>query len=233
MNEDISLKNFSGILPIFPLTNVVLFPHIILPLHIFEKRYQKLLQNAMAGEKYIGMAVLKPGWEENYEGNPDIYSHACLGKIVKHEPLENGRSNIMLLGVKRVFIEEIISPRPYRTAKVKLVQDKPKEFNPNKINSTQDKLLELYGEIVIEYARSKRQFPTISNLEMNFNQLTDVMAASAGLSVEEQVALLQENDPMKRAERIIASMEALLKQGGPANQTIKDKPLIFPNINLN
>ncbi|MDX9753091.1 MAG: LON peptidase substrate-binding domain-containing protein [bacterium] len=232
MKEEIRLENFSGVLPLFPLSNVVLFPHIVLPLHIFEKRYQKLLRDALAGEKYIGMAVLKPGWEKNYQGNPDIYSYACLGKIIQHHPLENGRSNIMLLGVKRVLIGDIISPRPYRTAKVQLLHDKPIEFCPKKIRAYQDKLLELYGEIVIEFAASKRAFPTISTLDMSFSQITDVIAASVGLDVKDQVDLLQNNDVENRADFLIVKMEELLKKGGPS-LTFPAKPGDFLRINLN
>lgn len=232
MIDETNMQNFSGIVPLFPLSNVVLFPHVVLPLHIFEKRYQKLLIDAMEGEKMIGMAVLKPGWESNYEGNPDIYSHACLGKIVQHEPLENGRSNILLLGLKRVLIKDILSPRPYRKAKVEIMHDKPKQFDPPKLNALHERLLKMYGEIVVEYARSKRQFPTISTLDVSINQLTDIIAASIGLRVEDQVALLQESDALRRADILITKMDQLLKTGGPTILN-KAKPDFFPTINLN
>ena len=74
-------------LPIFPLPNVVLMPHAPLPLHVFEPRYQALVNDAMAGEGLMAIALLEPGWEENYDGVPPVRSVACVGEIVAHEAL--------------------------------------------------------------------------------------------------------------------------------------------------
>ena len=50
-------------IPIFPLPNVVLFPHVFLPLHIFEARYREMVGHALAEDRIIGMVLLRPGWE--------------------------------------------------------------------------------------------------------------------------------------------------------------------------
>src|SRR5690606_5110213 len=150
MAHEINLKKFSGNLPLFPLPNVVHFPQTILPLHIFEKRYRQMLRDAMEGEKLIGMAVLKPGWEEKYQGNPEIYDVACLGRIIQHEPMNDGRSNILLLGLKRVKIQQIIVPYPYRAAKVDLMNDSTEGMKKADLADFKNCLLNLYGEIVIE-----------------------------------------------------------------------------------
>jgi uncharacterized protein len=57
-------------IPIFPLPNVVLFPNVFLPLHIFELRYRAMVTDALAGDRIIGMALLRPGFEVEYEGTP-------------------------------------------------------------------------------------------------------------------------------------------------------------------
>jgi Lon protease-like protein len=64
-------------IPIFPLPNVVLFPNVFLPLHIFEPRYKEMVADALAGDRIIGMALLRPGWEGDYEGRPPIYPVGC------------------------------------------------------------------------------------------------------------------------------------------------------------
>ena len=69
-----SFEHFSGKVRLFPLPNLVLFPHVMQPLHIFEPRYRDLLEDALAGDRLIAMAVLTPGWEKNYEGRPPLYS---------------------------------------------------------------------------------------------------------------------------------------------------------------
>jgi hypothetical protein len=56
----------SDLLPIFPLPNVVLFPNVFLPLHVFEPRYRSMVADALTTDRLIGMALLKPGWEQDY-----------------------------------------------------------------------------------------------------------------------------------------------------------------------
>ena len=61
---------FSGIVRLFPIPNLVMFPHVMQPLHVFEPRYRDLLEDALANDRLIAMAVLEPGWESDYEGQP-------------------------------------------------------------------------------------------------------------------------------------------------------------------
>ena len=83
-------------LPLFPLPDVVLFPHMPLPLHVFEPRYRKMTADAMASHKTIGMTLLKPGWERDYYGRPPVYPVGCAGIVEECWPLEDGRFNIRL-----------------------------------------------------------------------------------------------------------------------------------------
>ena len=69
-------------IPLFPLPNVVLFPNVFLPLHIFEPRYRKMIADALEGDRIIGMVLLRPGYEAEYEGRPPIYQVGCAGVIV-------------------------------------------------------------------------------------------------------------------------------------------------------
>src|SRR5436190_22730846 len=85
-----------GVVPIFALPNVVLFPRAVLPLHIFEERYKTMTADALLGDKRIAMALLKPGWEKNYYQRPDIEPVVCVGRILAHERLAEGRYNFLL-----------------------------------------------------------------------------------------------------------------------------------------
>jgi uncharacterized protein len=107
-----------AIIPLFPLPNVVLFPHMSLPLHVFEPRYRKMLADALASDRVIGMALLRPGWEGDYEGRPPLFDLGCAGRIVASETLPDGRSNIVLKGVMRFRIVEEHAGEPYRLASV-------------------------------------------------------------------------------------------------------------------
>ena len=101
-------------LPLFPLPNVVLFPGVFLPLHIFEARYRAMTEDALAGDRMIGMALLKPGFEAEYEGRPPIYPVGCVGLITHAERVPDGRFHIVLQGVERFRVIGEDASRVYR-----------------------------------------------------------------------------------------------------------------------
>ena len=106
-------------IPLFPLPNTVFFPGTYLPLHIFEPRYRQMVIDAATTGNYIGMALLKEGWQENYYGNPAIYPLGCVGRMVSRQTLPDGRSNIMLQGLCRYkILEEECESAPYRQARI-------------------------------------------------------------------------------------------------------------------
>jgi len=113
----------SDLLPIFPLPNVVLFPNVFLPLHIFEPRYREMVADAVKSDRLIGMALLRPGWEQNYEGHPPVYPVGCSGVITHVDQLQDGRYNIVLRGVERFRIREEDHGLSYRRAVVDSLPD--------------------------------------------------------------------------------------------------------------
>jgi Lon protease-like protein len=115
----------SELLPLFPLPNVVLFPNVFLPLHIFEPRYREMVADALASDRMIGMVLLKPGWQHGYEGRPPVYPIGCSGVITHVERLEDGRYNIVLRGVERFRILQEDRGRLYRLASVEPVAERP------------------------------------------------------------------------------------------------------------
>ena len=103
-------------IPIFPLPNVVLFPNVFLPLHIFEPRYRAMVKDALASDRIIGMVLLRPGFESNYAGRPSVYPIGCAGLITHSEPLPDGRFNIVLRGLEKFRMTGEASGQPYRIA---------------------------------------------------------------------------------------------------------------------
>lgn len=118
-----ALVNFSGRLPLFPLPGVVLFPMTVLPLHIFEPRYRAMARHAIDGEKLIGMALLAPGWESDYEGRPAVHPMVCAGRLIHVAESPNGTFDILLEGLTRA---RVLSEEPggaFRVAKVEIVSE--------------------------------------------------------------------------------------------------------------
>jgi Lon protease-like protein/nitrite reductase/ring-hydroxylating ferredoxin subunit len=104
-------------LPVFPLPQVVLFPRVVMPLHIFEPRYRKMLADALDGHRAIAMALIPDPNDLDEHGRPKIAPIAGVGMIIEQQELPDGRSNILLHGQARVRLEELPFVPPYRRAK--------------------------------------------------------------------------------------------------------------------
>src|SRR6516225_2957725 len=123
-DDSAALDHFNGTVRLFPLPNLVMFPQVMQPLHIFEPRYRQLTTEALAGDRLIAVVLLRPGWEANYTGRPDVHPVACLGRIVVEQRLDDGRFNILLRGLSRIRImEELETGKQYRAARAELLHD--------------------------------------------------------------------------------------------------------------
>ena len=126
---------------------MVFFPKTLLPLHIFEPRYTQMIAEALRGDQSICVALLKPGWETDYEGSPEVYPVASLGRIVQHEALPDGRFNIVLHGESRVMIEGYEQLTPFRVARLRLLeQDSAWSEGPD-VDSESLELLRLFQQM--------------------------------------------------------------------------------------
>ncbi len=98
------------LLPVFPLPQVVLLPHVVQPLHIFEPRYRQmvrhLLDRAHDAEPRLAMATLEPGFDVAGRLRPVV----CVAELVEHQSLPDGRSNIAVRGVCRARIVGVHEP---------------------------------------------------------------------------------------------------------------------------
>ena len=110
-------------IPLFPLPEVVLFPGVPRPLLIFEPRYREMVADALKGNKIIGMVLLRPGYEKDYEGRPPIYGIGCAGVIEDYEQLPDGRYGILLRGLTTFRVVSEDQRKPYRLARVEAVPD--------------------------------------------------------------------------------------------------------------
>jgi len=111
------------VIPIFPLPTAVLFPHVFLPLHVFEPRYREMVEDALQADRIIGMTLLRPGWELEYEGRPPIYPIGCAGLMTHAERLPGGRFNIVLRGLQKFRVLGEDAGRSYRLARVESIQE--------------------------------------------------------------------------------------------------------------
>jgi len=114
------------LLPLFPLPDVVHFPRTELRLHVNEPRYRKLvrdLEEREEEERSIGVVLLKPGWVQSYEGNPEIFPGGTAGRLMDIDELPDGSANILLWGDFRFELERECVSAPYRRAVVRPVAE--------------------------------------------------------------------------------------------------------------
>ncbi|RLB56791.1 MAG: ATP-dependent protease [Deltaproteobacteria bacterium] len=111
--------------PIFPLPRMVFFPGTALPLHLFEARYREMIRDCITvGPAAMAVALLEPGWEEDYEGEPPIARVSGVGRIVWHEEMPDGRYNIVLVGTGRALLAPLpMDGRSYRRGAATLLAE--------------------------------------------------------------------------------------------------------------
>lgn len=199
--------------PLFPLPNVVFFPKTYLPLHIFEPRYREMVQDALGGDRMIGMVLLKEGWEIDYDRNPPIYQIGSVGKIVRSQRQDDGRYNILLYGLKKFRVREESHDRSYRQGHIDIVEEPQTE---SLLAPVKERLVEL----TMRYRQKMPGGEALESvLEMGLQDDTLVATLSAGLplTVLEKQFLLEAEDPHQRARRLTELMEMGLQTIGQAD----------------
>ena len=197
-------------LPIFPLPTVVLFPNVFLPLHIFEPRYRQMIADALSGDRLIGMALLRPGFENDYEGQPPIYHTGCSALITHAEKLEDGRFNLVLRGLDKFAIhgeEEPASGRLYRRAIITAIDESVAAGDRDSLGDSRRKLESLL--LPMFEGTLERRLPQ----HMSDEDLVNALAQYLEFEPLEKQALLERVGPLARCQAMVEllEMKAMLK----------------------
>ena len=192
----------SDLLPIFPLPNVVLFPSVFLPLHIFEPRYREMVADAIASDRLIGMVLLRPGWQSDYEGRPPVYPIGCSGVITHVERMADGRYNIVLRGLERFRILEEDHSKSYRRAIVEpIVDTAPSAADRQVLRTCRAKLESLLTPA--DRVGGDAKMPST----MTDEDLVNALAQYLDLEPLEKQALLEHACLRSRAETLVELLE--------------------------
>lgn len=189
-------------IPIFPLPNVVLFPNVFLPLHIFEARYRAMVADALVRDRIIGMVLLRPGYEHDYQGRPPVYAQGCAGVITHSEPLADGRYNIVLRGLEKFRILDEDASRAYRLAHVEAL---PEIMNDDERETLRRQRLRLEALLVaaVERTGSDPKFPP----SVADGDLVNALAQYLALDPVERQALLEREGISARCQGLIELLE--------------------------
>lgn len=198
------------VIPVFPLPNAVLFPNVFMPLHIFELRYRAMVADALTGDRIIGMALLRPGYQADYEGRPPVYRIGCAGLITHAEPLDDGRFNIVLRGIQKFQIHGEDDGKPYRLAEVEALSEECSQVDRDRLRMHRRRL-EATLTAAVERAETDPKFPSAIPDEDLVNALAQYLA----LEPIERQALLERDGVLARAEGLIEllEMKTLVRRG--------------------
>jgi uncharacterized protein len=198
------------VLPIFPLPDVVLFPHTMLPLHVFEARYRALVMDALGREGRLAIVALRPGYEATYAGKPPVHVVGGAGQIVSSERLATGRYNIVVRGDARVRITaELPSDTLYRVVRAERLEDVPPGREPvallARIREGCHRVLQAIGrpETLLDPALADGQPP---------GMVADRVAAAVLPGGALRQELLETLDVEQRLERVATALENLVEE---------------------
>jgi Lon protease-like protein len=189
-------------IPLFPLPNVVLFPNVTLPLHIFEARYREMVGDALDGDRIIGMVLLRPGWEKDYEGRPDIYEIGCAGLITHAERTDDGRYNLVLRGLEKFRIRQEDHRRSYRVAEVDPILEPMNEHDRDMMHAERRRL-----EMLLVPQPEGRGVDPKMPPSMPDDELINALAQYLDLEVVEKQALLERDGLVNRCRSLIDLLE--------------------------
>ena len=195
-------------LKVFPLPPVVLLPGSGLPLHIFEERYRAMVKEALETDRIVAMAQIVPGQEALLAGRPELEPMVCIGSIAAHKLLDDGRSNLMLVGLARALIErEWPDTKPFREVQARLVLDEEVPQGADEEVALRQTVVELLARLPTDVAERIAQVTG----RVHGGALADVVAATIMDDVPSRFEVLCEVDP--RARMRVVTQEAMVLLG--------------------
>jgi len=203
---------------VFPLPNVVLFPGAILPLHIFETRYRRMTADALAGDSLIAMGLLRPGWECDYYGRPDIEPVVCVGRIVAHERLADGKYNLLLQGQwrARVVGERIVGELEERYRLAQLAPIEQSSVMEIDLARERQQLKEIFDDASRPINRTGHQFARLLTGPTPTANITDLIAFTCLSDLALKQALLCDGDIRHRVSRVVTALHQLQSARTPS-----------------
>jgi uncharacterized protein len=207
IQRDKLLKNYSGSCPIFPLPDFVMFPASGHEFTIFEPRYIEMIDYILKRERLLIISLLKPGWQDNYEGSPSIYDIGTLGYVSKVEKLKDGKYFIVLIGLDKVLINETEKSHNFRigaTTSLGEITTAPDEVEMSEIllNRFFDLVESKIDESIIQY---------LEEPDNSLQMLVNIISMAMPIPAEEKQKLLELPEISLRYEVLLHFIDAEIK----------------------
>ncbi len=194
--------------PVFPLPGVVLFPHVVLPLHLYELRYRTMVRDALSGERLIALATLLPGWEHDYQGSPAFHELGCLGRIDEIEWLPNDCYDLKLRGLVRARFTKVVREFPYRACEVEVLPSAPFEADDPLAAMERHALLEQMNKLLPLGIEAWFAPPAVAP-DAPFETLVNTLAQCARLDEASRLELLAYESVFERSRALTGKLAAM------------------------
>lgn len=203
--------NFGRPIPVFPFNDLVLLPHESLPLHIFEPRYRQMVGQCLDSAGQFAVATIDPGTSLDPE-RPNLRPIACVGQIIQHEAMSDGRYNVLLHGMCRARIHEVQEPgedgdedRLFRTASMTAIE--PTIDDAEALDLIRERIRDLMGRPrmdALDASETLREWA--EHDEIPTRALLDLFGFVLVRDADRKYGLLAEPDVLRRAESVIAEL---------------------------
>lgn len=219
MDEVVELPDdFSGRVRLFPLPDLVVFPHAMQPLHIFEPRYCDMLAESLATDRLIAMATLLGGPQMALAGDAEIHPTVCIGKIVSHVETEDGGYNILLIGAQRAkILHELPTNRSFRMADVEVAVDYHPVADAAQSQQLKRAVLDAFAAVIPPSATVQHNLHELMAGQMGLGPITDIIAYTLPLGLEAKLALLAEANIGARARLLVQVLRERLHAAGSSS----------------
>jgi Lon protease-like protein len=205
-------------LAIFPLPDVVLFPGMALPLHVFEPRYVEMTRDVVAGSRMMAIVRLLPGFEADYHGRPPIHPVATAGEVIACQELPGERLAIVIRGTDRISIERELPPaRSYRQVVAHALPDQA--VDEEATATARAELIAMCEGLAGRLGDDGAALRQIFNRAGTTPALTLGLAASLVHDPDSRQVLLEERDPAARLELLVDHVSELLVRLGPSSSS--------------
>ena len=211
-----SPDQFSGLARVFPLPNLVMFPHVMQALHIFEPRYLAMFEEAIEDDRLIALGLLAPGWEQHYDDRPALQPAACLCRIATHQRTPEGTYNVLLLGVRRLrLIRELPPAKPFRVVESEILDDvEPDDTTGAAAATLQQQLLSAFKRAMPKIPQAYEQLDQLLGSQITLGMLSDIVSYTLDIDLDTKLRLLTENDVFRRVRLLMEAIETRGSAGG-------------------
>jgi Lon protease-like protein len=194
-------------LPIFPLPETVLIPGGLVPLHVFEPRYRKLVRDCLAGDRLLAVVLLAPVDDRIVQDPPAICTAAGLGMIRSHEELPDGRFLVLLEGRMRTrIVEELATEEPYRLVRAVEIEEE-RELGAEELRTSIQVLRSQVTQLsALLPDRSGVPLVEACAAESDPGRLADMLAAAVLIDAAQRQRYLEEPRVGRRLEVIVRTM---------------------------